>query len=97
MPEYLNNKLNDLVNILQNCENGVGLSIIEINSLIRANNMWGQVPRYSVEELSIIFEYYQQFMIAINKYTKFIPTKRNFCAFCGISTAVYNNWLKKHR
>lgn len=55
--------------------------------------MWGNVPKYSVEELCLIFEYYQKCMIAINKHMKFAPTKRNFCAFCGISTAVYDRWL----
>ena len=93
LPEYMDSRLNEFIEKVRECKSGAGLSTIEINSLIRAKNMYGIVPQYSVEELSVIFEYYQQFMVAINKITKYIPTKKNFCAFAGISTVTYNSWL----
>ena len=69
LPAFMEEKMNDLSHALKNT-NPKGLSTIEINSLIRAKNMYGNVPKYSVEELSTIFEYYQKCIVEINKYKK---------------------------
>lgn len=86
--------MDELVSVLENGRMAKGLSTIEINSIIRAKNMYGKSPKYTVEELSVVFEYYQRCIVEINKYKKFPPTKKNFCAFCGISTNVYDSWMK---
>lgn len=49
-------------------------------------------PKYSIEELYLLFEYYQQYIEKINEYTTFPPTKKNFCGFCGISSNIYDLW-----
>lgn len=50
--------------------------------------------KYNAEELAIIFECYQEIMTEINKKQVFQPTIKNFCSFCGISSALYHQWQK---
>ncbi len=61
--------------------------------MLRGKNHKGCMEKYSADELEIIFQYYQKCLIEINRVTKYPPTKRNFCAFAGISTLQYDNWL----
>ena len=93
LPTYLDQKLQGLIITLEDHTSPKGLTTAEILSLIRAKNMYGTVPKYSVEELSILFEYYQKYIVEINKRVKFPPSKKNFCAFCGISTNMYDSYL----
>ena len=48
---------------------------------------------YTTEQLQIVFEYYRQAMVKINRQKKYPPSKENFCAFAGISTTTYNQYL----
>lgn len=70
------------------------LSTIEVRNLLSRKTVIGITPKYSNAELGILFEYYKQYMEAINKKQTFVPTKKNFCSFIGISSAVYQNWLQ---
>lgn len=52
-------------------------------------------PLYSATELSMVFEYYQEFIAELNmKGIKCPPTKQNFCMFAGITSSTYNSYLK---
>ena len=90
LKEYLQNGLDELVEKLQ--ENNSNLNPIKVYSYIRNRNARGLTPKYSVEELYLVFEYYQQYIEKINDYTIFPPTQKNFCGFIGISTATYDNY-----
>lgn len=90
LKEYLQNGLDELVEKLQ--ENNKNLNPIQIYSYIRNRNARGLTPQYSVEELYLVFEYYQRYIEKINEYAVFPPTQKNFCGFIGISTVTYNNY-----
>lgn len=81
LPEYLEMQLQNIASELHKTEAMEGLALLEINELIRAKGVYGQSPKYSAEELNIVFAYYRKAMAEINKYTKYIPSKENFCAF----------------
>lgn len=51
-------------------------------------------PIYSAIELSMVFEYYQDFIAELNMTgIKFPPSKQNFCVFAGITSATYAAYL----
>lgn len=51
-------------------------------------------PIYSAIELSMVFEYYQDFIAELNmKGIKFPPSKQNFCMFAGITSSTYAAYL----
>lgn len=81
MPTYLEEQLNNIAVKLATTEEMKGFQLLEINELIRCKNAYGTSPKYNADELSIIFSYYRQALAEINKYTKYIPSKENFCAF----------------
>lgn len=81
LPQYMEEKINEISEKLSSTEEMKGIPLLEINELIRAKNLYGTSPKYSADELNIIFAYYRQAMAEINKYTKYIPSKENFCAF----------------
>ena len=81
LPKYLDAQLEELGKKLACTEEMQGIPLIEINEIIRAKNFYGQSMKYNASELSMVFAYYRQAMTEINKYTKYIPTKENFCAF----------------
>lgn len=93
LPKQLETRLNEIAEQLQGREEVQGLSTIEINEILRPHNLIGQPLRYTAEELNIVFEYYRQAIVAINKKVKYPPSKGSFCAFADISTATYNNYL----
>lgn len=70
-----------------------GLSSIEINEMLRPHNLIGANPKYSADQLSIVFDYYREALVAINRKFKYPPSKENFCAFAGMSTSTYNKYL----
>ena len=37
-----------------------------------------------------MFNYYKEFIQEINKKTKYLPSKQNFCSFIGISTRIFD-------
>lgn len=81
LPQYMEEKINEISEKLSGTEEMKGIPLLEINELIRAKNLYGTSPKYNADELNIIFTYYRQAMAEINKYTKYIPSKENFCAF----------------
>lgn len=94
LPQKLETRLNEIVEQLQDRKEVQGLSTIEINEILRPHNLIGQPLKYTAEELNIVFEYYRQAIVAINKKVKYPPSKGSFCAFADISTATYNNYLR---
>lgn len=96
LPQKLETRLNEIAEQLQDRKEVQGLSTIEINEILRPHNLIGQPLRYTAEELNIVFEYYRQAIVAINKKVKYPPSKENFCAFADISTATYNNYLRSN-
>ncbi len=93
LPQKLKTRLNKIAEQLSIREEVQGLSTIEINEILRPHNLIGQPLKYTAEELNIVFEYYRQAIVAINKKVKYPPSKGSFCAFANISTATYNNYL----
>lgn len=93
LPQKLKNKLNEIAWQLSEREEVQGLSTIEINEILRPHNLIGQPLKYTAEELNIVFEYYRQAIVQINKKAKYPPSKENFCAFADISTSTYNKYL----
>lgn len=54
-------------------------------------------PMYSATELSMVFEYYQEFICELNMNgVKFPPTRQNFCMFSGITTSTYTSYLNSN-
>ena len=92
LKEIMEQKMFDLAYKLKHLEEGKDLSVIELKSLLSQKNTIGVSPKYNNTELSILFEYYKQFIQEINKKTSYIPTKEDFCSFAGVSTTTYNNW-----
>lgn len=94
LPEYLECRLQALTQEITTREEVKGLSSIEINEMLRPHNIIGTTLKYTAEQMQIIFDYYREALIKINKEVKYPPSKENFCAFAGISTSTYNNYLR---
>lgn len=94
LPQKLETRLNEIAENLSVKEEVQGLSTIEINEILRPHNLIGQPLRYTAEQLQIVFDYYRQAIVQINKKVKYPPSKGSFCAFADISTATYNNYLR---
>lgn len=88
--EYLEQKLTELTEKLKKVNKKI--STIELKSLISQKNVIGISPKYSNTEIAILFDYYKQFIVEINKITTYLPTKKNFCSFVGISSNQYDSW-----
>lgn len=93
LSNVLDERINKLVEKLHLTERGKSMSELEINHLLRENNITKRV-KYTADELGIIFEYYQEIMIEINKKQIFPPTKKNFCAFAGMSSSNYDAYMR---
>lgn len=93
LPQELEKRLNEITTQISAQKEVQGLSSIEINEILRPHNLIGSNPKYSSDELRIIFNYYREALIAINRKYKYPPSKENFCAFAGMSTATYNKYL----
>ncbi len=83
-------RLFDLIYKLKHTSNS--LSIIELKSLISQKNTIGASPKYNNTELTILFDYYKQFIEKINEVQNYLPTKKNFCGFAGITSTQYDAW-----
>lgn len=92
LKEHLEQKLFDLIYKLKHTEKGEKLSVVELKTMLAQKNANGLSPKYSTAELSIIIDYYKQFVTEINKVQKYIPSIPNFCGFAGITTTQYKNW-----
>ena len=94
LEEHMEARLEALSIEISSKEEVQGLSSIEINELLRPHNLIGSNPKYSVDQLRIIFDYYRDALITINRKYKYPPSKENFCAFAGMSTVTYNKYLQ---
>lgn len=92
--ENLEQRLYDLIYKLNHVPAGEKLSMIQLKSLISQKSVIGLSPKYNNTELAILFEYYKQFIEKINEFQNFLPSKKNFCSFIGISSATYDNWRR---
>lgn len=81
-------RLFDLIHKLKHIEGAP--SIIQLKTMISEKNLVGASPKYSNTELAILFNYYKEFIQEINKKTKYLPSKQNFCSFIGISTRIFD-------
>lgn len=68
------------------------LNPVQIYSFFRQKDKRGSKAKYSAAELEVAFEYYQQYIEAINEKCTFPPTQKNFCGLLGISSNQYNLW-----
>lgn len=93
LPQELEKRLDVIATQISIQEEVQGLSSIEINEILRPHNLIGSNPKYSTDQLRIIFDYYREALIIINRKYKYPPSKENFCAFAGMSTSTYNKYL----
>lgn len=93
LPQELEKRLAIITDRIGIQEEVQGLSSIEINEILRPHNLIGSNPKYSADQLRIIFDYYREALVAINRKFKYPPSKENFCAFAGMSTSTYNKYL----
>ena len=93
LPQELEKRLDVIATQISIQEEVQGLSSIEINEILRPHNLIGSNPKYSTDQLRIIFDYYREALVVINKRYKYPPSKENFCAFAGMSTSTYNKYL----
>jgi hypothetical protein len=98
LPSYLETRLqefsDELKEVIDNrfiADNeNIGYSSLEIMNLIKQPKYYlGQPPKYSSEEMYLVFEAYQKLISEANKYTKFIPSKESFCRFAGFTTSTF--------
>lgn len=92
LKDYMEQRLYDLIYALKHVETGERLSTIQLKSLISQKNAVGVSPKYNNTELAILFNYYKQFIEHINKLQSYLPTKKNFCSFIGISSVTYDSY-----
>lgn len=92
LKEKLEDELFNLVHKLKHIDGT--MSTIEITNLLSRKTVIGVAPKYSNIELGILFDYYKQFIGQINKTQTYLPTKKNFCSFAGISSNVYNRYIQ---
>ena len=90
LKEILEQRKTELIDKLKKANNK--LSTIELRSLISQKNIVGLSPKYNNTEIAILFDYYKQFIVEINRVTQYLPTKKNFCSFVGISSNQYDSW-----
>ena len=72
LEEHMEARLEALSIEISSKEEVQGLSSIEINELLRPHNLIGSNPKYSADQLKIIFDYYRDALITINKKYKYI-------------------------
>lgn len=49
---------------------------------------------YSTDELFIIYNEFVKMISEINKSIKYLPTKKKFCSFAGMSSSTYNSYMQ---
>lgn len=97
LPQVLEQRLNELETVLEReLEDVKGLKSATIHKLISRQSLLStsSMIGYSPKELMIVYQAYQQVVEKINKFTLFIPSKKNFCAFAGFSTNTFDNYLQ---
>lgn len=92
LKENMEQRLFDLIHKLKHVDTGKSLSTMQLKSMLTQKNIMGVSPKYNATELAMVFDYYKQFIEKINETQTFLPTKKNFCSFIGISSATYDNY-----
>ena len=93
LKDVMEQRLFDFKNKLMLLDRDRSLSAIQIENLIRGKSIYGRSMVYSSDELAFLFDYYKEFISEINKVTRFVPTKPNFCGFIGMTTDTYDEYL----
>lgn len=90
-------KVQKITDYLESINEIKGLSTTQLTPLFASRSIDDMLTinhkTYTEEELAIAFEEYVKMVAKINQYTKFVPTKKNFCLFLGISSTTYDNYL----
>ena len=63
--------------------------LISRQTYLSANGLVG----YSPQELMIVFEAYKNVVVKVNSVVLFVPSRASFCAFAGISTNTFKNYI----
>lgn len=92
LPQYLDSKLQEVSEELAMCSEDENITPFQIYEWIKSPT-YPYTPKYTAEEMALIFDYYTKVVAEINKKTKYPPTKPNFCLFCGMSTVTYDKYL----
>lgn len=96
LPELLIEKVGNIIEeVSKYCEEEQkGLIDAQIAPLIanRTTTFYVQAS-YSVDELYIVFNEFVRMISEINKKVKFVPSLKKFCAFAGITSSTYENYL----
>lgn len=59
-------------------------------------NFNGHIPTYSDAELCILYDYFKECSVELNKTELFVPTKEYFCSLLGISTRTFNSFKESN-
>lgn len=92
LKDHLEQQLFDLRYKITHMDKETHLALVEIDRIIRGKTLVG-TNLYSAEELAILFDYYREFISEINKVTRYVPSKKNFCAFAKMSSRTYDSYL----
>lgn len=90
LKDKMEQRLFDLIYKLKHLDGH--LNTIQLKSLLSQKNTIGVSPKYNNTELAMLFEYYKQFIEKVNEVQSYLPTKKNFCSFIGISSATYDSY-----
>lgn len=63
LPQELEKRLDMITTQISVQEEVQGLSSIEINEILRPHNLIGSNPKYSTDQLRIIFDYYREALV----------------------------------
>lgn len=94
LPQYLEQKEAELCEKLSKASNG-NITPMQIQEWIRPNANILILPKYTAEQMLIMFEAFRKMMIKINEKITYAPTKKMFCSFIGISTTTYAKYLNQ--
>lgn len=97
LPTLLKERLCEVEKALETELNGyAGLTSTKIHQLISRQTYYstnGSIS-YSPKEIMIVFDAYKSVIEIINRKCLFVPSLKNFCAFAGISSNTFMNYLQ---
>lgn len=94
LPQYLEEKEAELCEKIARTSNS-NITPMQIQEWIRPTDNILCLPKYTAEQMQIMFEAFRKMMIKINEKITYAPTKKMFCSFIGISTATYTKYLNQ--
>lgn len=97
LPQVLESRLKEIETALSNELQGYGtglvsaliFDVISKQTFMSTNHMVG----YTSKELMVVFDAYRKLVVSINKKHLFVPDIANFCAYAGISSQTFSNYL----